>query len=72
MLHEAAQYPHGPDQDQLLGFIKAIAVRGIHKEVHRAAFHSTHQQQGELYQAYIAKLKAEGRILPVYDGSSSL
>ena len=34
-------------------------MRGVHKELHRAAFQSTHQQQGELFQAYIAKLKAE-------------
>ena len=26
------------DEAQLLGFIKVIAVRGVHKEVHRAAF----------------------------------
>ena len=49
MLHEAVQYAHGPgglgscNEDQLLGFIKAIAVRGVHKEVHRAAFQSMHQ-----------------------------
>ena len=34
------------NEDQLLEFIKAIAVRGMHKEVHRAAFQSMHQQQG--------------------------
>ena len=32
------------NEDQLLGFIKAIAVRGMHKEVHRAAFQSMHQK----------------------------
>ena len=48
---------HGPgvlgscNEAQLLGFIKAIAVRGVHKEVHRVAFQGMHQQQGELYQA---------------------
>ena len=39
------------DEKQLLGFIKAVAVRGVHKEVHRADFQCMHQQQGELYQA---------------------
>ena len=47
------------NEDQLLEFIKAIAVRGVHKEVNRAAFQSMHQQQGELYQAYVAKLKVK-------------
>ena len=47
---------HGPgalgscNEAQLLGFIKAIAVRGMHEEVHRAAFQGMHQQQDELYQ----------------------
>ena len=31
------------NEDQLLGFIKAIAVRGVNKEVYRAAFQSMHQ-----------------------------
>ena len=44
-------------EDQLLGFIKANAERGVHKEMDRAAIQSMHQQQGELYQAYIAKLR---------------
>ena len=30
------------NEAQLLGFIKAIAVRGVHKEVHRAAFQGMH------------------------------
>ena len=59
---------HGPgalgscDEAQLLGFIKIIAVRGVHKEVHRAAFQGMHQQQGELYQAYAARLKAKAEL----------
>ena len=47
------------DEEQLLGYIKAIAVRGVHKEVHRAAFQGMHQQQGEMYQGYAARLKAK-------------
>jgi hypothetical protein len=50
------------DEAQLLGFIKAIAVRGVHKEVHRAAFQGMHQQQGELYLPYAARLKAKAEL----------
>ena len=59
---------HGPgalgscNEAQLLGFIKAIAVRGMHEEVHRAAFQGMHQQQEELYQAYAARLKAKAEL----------
>ena len=48
---------HGPGtlgsciEAQLWGFIKVIAMRCMHKEVHRAAFQGMHQQQEELYQA---------------------
>ena len=52
------------DEKQLLGFIKAVAVRGVHKEVHRAVFQGMHQQQGELYQAYAARL-GKSRSLPI-------
>ena len=41
------------NEDQLSGFIK---------EVYGAAFQSMHQWQGELYQAYIAKLKAKAEL----------
>ena len=47
------------DEIKLLEMIKAITVKGVHKEVHRAAFQGMHQQQGELYQAYAARLKAK-------------
>ena len=47
------------DENKLLEMIKNIAVKGMHKEVHRAAFQGMHQQQGELYQAYAARLKAK-------------
>ena len=50
------------NEDQLLGFIKAIAVRGVYKEMHRAAFQSMHQQQGKLYQSYVAKLKPKAEV----------
>ena len=50
------------NEDQLLGFIKAIAVRGVYKEVDRTAFHGMHQQQMEFYQAYVAKIKAKAEL----------
>ena len=34
------------NEDQLLGFIKAIAVRSVYKEVHRAAFKSITSNRG--------------------------
>ena len=40
------------DESSLLGVVKAIAMKGVHKEVYRAAFQGMHQQQGELYQAH--------------------
>ena len=40
-----------------MGFIKSIAVRVVHMEVHRAGFQSLHQQKGDLNQAYVTKLK---------------
>ena len=36
--------------NKLLERVKAIAVRSVHKEVHRAAFQGMHQQQGDMYQ----------------------
>ena len=47
------------DESKLLEVIKTIAVKGVHKEVHRAAFQGMHQQQAEIYQAYAARLKAK-------------
>ena len=47
------------DEFRLPELIKAIAVKGVHKEVHRAAFQGMHQQQGESYKAYTARLKAK-------------
>ena len=34
----------------------------MHKDMHKAAFQSRHQQQGELYKAYVAKLKAKAEL----------
>ena len=46
-------------EDDLKDNIKEVAVKGVHKEVHRAAFQGLNQQQGETYQAYAARLKAK-------------
>ena len=35
---------------------------GMHKEVHKVAFQSIQLKQGELYQAYVAKLKVEAKL----------
>ena len=37
------------DEGKLLEFVKAVALRGVHKEVHRANFQLMHQNTGELY-----------------------
>ena len=50
------------NEDQLLGFIKAFALRGVNNEVHMAAFQSMLQQQGKFYKAYVAKLKAKAEL----------
>ena len=46
------------DEVQLLGWIKNIAVKGLHKEVHRARFSAVTQKQGEQVQSYLSKLRA--------------
>ena len=47
------------DEAELLKFIKTIALRGVHTEVHSAVFVGMHQHQGELQQAFKARLKAK-------------
>ena len=43
----------------LLGHIKSVAVKIVHKEVHRMAFHKMLQQQGEPVTQWTARLKAK-------------
>ena len=38
-------------------------VKAVHKEAHRVAFQGMHQQQGESYQAYAARLKAKADLV---------
>ena len=40
------------DETNLLEFIKAVAVRGVHKKVCRAIFQGIQQQPGEMYQSW--------------------
>ena len=41
---------------QLLAWLKNIAVKGLHKEVHRARFSAVQQKQGEQVQSFLSKL----------------
>ena len=58
----------GPDaldaatEDVLLAWIKDIAVRGLHAEVHRTRFVNLHQKQGESVKSFASRLKAEGSL----------
>ena len=55
----------GPDslktctESELLKHIKDVAVKSIHKEVHRMAFNKMHQNSGEPITNYVARLKAK-------------
>ena len=46
-------------EDELLEHIKSIAVKVVHKEVHRMEFHSLVQDQGEPVTQWVARLKAK-------------
>lgn len=46
------------DEGKLLGFVKSVAVLGVHKEVHRVSFQSMQQPSGEMYSSYVVSLKA--------------
>ena len=46
------------NEGNLLEFIKAVTLRGVHKEVHRTSFQTLQQQSGELKSLYVARLKA--------------
>ena len=48
--------------EQLLSHIKSVAVRGVHKEVHRQKFHGLHQSPGESITCYLACLKAQAAL----------
>ena len=44
---------------ELLMFIKSVAVKGMHKEVHRQTFHSMRQSEGESITHFLARLKSQ-------------
>ena len=46
----------------LLKWIKEIAVKGVHKEVHRTQFVNLRGKQGESVTAYLGRLKAESSL----------
>ena len=44
---------------ELLGHIKSVAVKTVHKEVHQMAFNKMMQNQGESITNYVARLKSK-------------
>ena len=46
-------------EDDLLKYIKSVAVRGLHKEVHSQQFHAMHQKEGELVTHFLARLRSQ-------------
>ena len=49
-------------ESELLGHIKAIAVKGLHKEVHRMNFSKLKQSDGESVTHYVARLKSQASL----------
>ena len=49
----------GLDETRLLSYIKSVAVKVVHKEVHRMTFHSLTQDQGEPITQWVARIKAQ-------------
>ena len=47
---------------ELLGHIKAVAVQGSHKEVHRQKFQAVKQEEGQRVTSYLAKLKSQAQL----------
>ena len=49
-------------EEELLMWIKEIAVKGVHKEVHRTQFVHLKQKQGETINSYYSRLKSESSL----------
>ena len=49
-------------EDNLLGWIKEIAVKGVHKEVHRTQIVNLKQKQGETISSFYGRLKSEAAL----------
>ena len=52
----------GASEDELLGHIKGIAVKGLHKEVHRVNFGKLKQGDNENITHFVARLKAQASL----------
>ena len=48
-------------EQELLQHIKSVAVKGLHKEIHRHTFHGMYQSEGESITHYLARLKAQAK-----------
>jgi hypothetical protein len=46
-------------EEQLLVHIKSVAVKGVHKEVHRLKFSTLRQQDGETVTNYVGRIKSQ-------------
>jgi hypothetical protein len=46
-------------ENQMMSYIKSVAVKVVHKEVHRMAFNSLVQDQGEPITQWVARLRAK-------------
>jgi hypothetical protein len=49
-------------ETELLSWIKGLAVKGVHKEVHRTQFVNVRQKQGELVNAFYGNLKSKASL----------
>ena len=49
-------------EEQLLHQIGLVAVKGLHKEVHRHTFHNIRQQEGEGISHFLARLQSQARL----------
>lgn len=56
-------------EENLLAWIKEIAVKGVHKEVHRTQFVHLKQKQGESINSYLGRLKAEAALCDFYQNA---
>ena len=50
------------DEEMLLGHIKSVAVRTVHKEVHRLKFVKMTQSDGETITHFVARLKSQAAL----------
>ena len=49
-------------EEQLLHQIRLVAVKDLHKEVHRHTFHNIRQQEGEGITHFLARLQSQARL----------